>query len=229
MASIFNAAKDEKYHGVRGLAEAANRYLSSLGNADGARVSERTIRYYITEGLFDHEFPKHGVTSVFGYEHLLTLLVIRKLQTDRLPISFIRTLLAQKTVDELEKLLGEDVRVFGSRTDLEAYRTATGHTDDSEVMELHANPGPDQKKEARAYLESLLFDAAASPEAEPPAFSLAPEPAPASRGSSDWRRYEIVPGVELHVARRFRPGRDANFRQRILLLIDGILQSRESK
>lgn len=233
--------RDAEFHGVRELAEAAEKLLRSSGTSQEKGTvaeypNERTVRYYITEGLLDQAIKRKGVTSVFGYEHLLTLLVIKKLQADGVPIKVIKDLISNKSIDELEKLLGEEVKVFTSLTELDEYRTSTGHTDDSEVMtfndvlfsasRLDTPASAPPKNKAREYLESLLMDRTKMPGPKP---KDASKTQPANTTStSDWRRYEIVPGVELHISRRFRPPRDESFRQRILVLIDGILGTRGS-
>ena len=196
--------------------------------------NERTIPYYITEGLLDQAIEKRGVTSIFGYEHLLTLLVIKKLQSDGLPISVIKSLIAGRSVEELEKLFGEEVHTFTNERELEDFRRSIGHTDESEVQrvapsQISAPPEPPKKNAAKEYLESLLFKPRRKEETEPPAMARSPARAPTPTGSTDWRRYEIVPGVELHISRSFRPPQDKGFRNRLLVLIDGILQSRERR
>lgn len=242
MSISLRDLKDIEYNGVRELAEAAERVLRSSGTSQERGTvaeypNERTVRYYITEGLLDQAIKKRGVTSVFGYEHLLTLLTIKKLQSDGLPISVIKNLIAGRSIEDLEKLLGEEVHVFTDQEELDEFRRSIRHTDDSEVRILpsaslqltkSALPPP-QKNEAKEFLESLLFAAGPPTESEPPALAARPpKPLPA-RGSSDWRRYEIVPGLELHIARSFRPPKEPNFRQRILVLIDGILHAREQR
>ena len=243
MANALDELKNVEYVGVRELAAAAEHFLRSAGTSQEKGTvkdfpNERTIRYYITEGLLDQAIEKRGVTSVFGYEHLLTLLVIKKLQSDGLPISVIKTLITGKSVEELEKLFGEEVHTFASEQDLADFRRSIGHTDDSEVervtFAMSAAPAPPpeapKKNAAKEYLESLLFKPRRKEEPEPPAFARAAAPSPpAQPGSTDWRRYEIVPGVELHIARSFRPPQDKGFRNRLLVLIDGILQSRERR
>jgi DNA-binding transcriptional MerR regulator len=233
--------RDAEFHGVRELAEAAKAYLSSTKTSPQKSTAtefpnERTVRYYITEGLLDQAIKRKGVTSVFGYEHLLTLLVIKKLQADGVPIKVIKDLIANKPFDELEKLLGEEVKVFTNRPELDAYRTSIGHTDDSEVMtfndvqfsasRLDPPASAPRKNKAREYLESLLMDRTKKSGSKPDDASTTQTGKATS--TSDWRRYEIVPGVELHISRRFRAPKDDSFRQRILVLIDGILGSRES-
>jgi DNA-binding transcriptional MerR regulator len=246
MSNLLEDLKDIEYNGVRELARAAEHFLRSTGMIQEKGTvadypNERTIRYYITEGLLDQAIKKRGVTSVFGYEHLLTLLTIKKLQSDGLPVSVIKTLISDKSTEELEKLLGEEVHVFTSQTDLDDYRRSIGHTDDSEVVVLGSMPPPSmrvsspimapppdpKKNEAKEYLESLLFEQGSKPERPPSSRPPSAPPQPRlARGTSDWRRYEIVPGVELHIARSFRPPQDETYRQRILVLIDGIINSR---
>ena len=256
MSNSLDSYKDKEFEGVRGLAKAAEAALRSMGTSQEKGTvaeypNERTIRYYITEGLLDKAIKSKGVTSVFGYEHLLTLLVIKKLQADGLPISIIKTVMQDRDIEELEKLLGEEVRVFHSEADLQAYRDGTGHTDDSDVMRIErprfsSAPEPrneakdvlnqisftdaaEPKNEAKEFLESLLFSRERTGE-EPPKPSgagMTRQLQPRSATTSDWRRYEIVEGVELHIARSFRPPQDEAFRQRLLVLIDGVLSSRE--
>jgi DNA-binding transcriptional MerR regulator len=238
---LIEQLRDAEFNGVRELAEAAEAYLRSTKTSPQKGTAtefpnERTVRYYITEGLLDQAIKRKGVTSVFGYEHLLTLLVIKKLQADGVPIKVIKDLIADKSVDELEKLLGEEVKVFTSQSDLDTYRTSVGHTDDSEVMTFNdvmfsaSRPDPPAsappKNKAREYLESLLMDRTKKSGPKPDDAGTAQVAKTTS--TSDWRRYEIVPGVELHISRRFRPPKDDSFRQRILVLIDGVLGSRES-
>ena len=139
MTKALDALKNVEYAGVRELARAAEHFLRTTGTSQEKGTvkdfpNERTIRYYITEGLLDQAIEKRGVTSIFGYEHLLTLLVIKKLQSDGLPISVIKTITNGRSVEELEKLLGEDVRVFRSERELEEFRRSIGHADEREVQ-----------------------------------------------------------------------------------------------
>ena len=239
MTKALDALKNVEYAGVRELARAAEHFLRTTGTSQEKGTvkdfpNERTIRYYITEGLLDQAIEKRGVTSIFGYEHLLALLVIKKLQSDGLPISVIKTITNGRSVEELEKLLGEDVRVFRSERELEELRRSIGHADEHEVqraaLPVAAAPPAEapKKNSAKRYLESLLLDPRRKEEPASPAIAPAPPPLRPA-GTSDWRRYEIVPGVELHIARSFRPPQDKGFRKRLLVLIDGILQSRERR
>ena len=154
---------------------------------------ERTIRYYISEGLVQASEEKQGTASVFGYVSLLQLVVVKKLQADHLPIRKIRDLVAGKSEQELETLLG-----IGEEAGKKA-------------------------NDAKRYLESLLTGTTSSPPspvapprvgrrmnaaAAPPPPSAGPDPAPGS-----WHRVEIEPGLELHIRSDYaRPATSARTR-----------------
>lgn len=248
MASSLEHLKNIEYNGVRELARAAEHFLRSTGTTQEKGTvadypNERTIRFYITEGLLDQAIKKRGVTSVFGYEHLLTLLAIKKLQSDGLPISVIKTLIPDKTTEELEALLSDEIGTLPPAaslfSDVQSLEMMEDGMDFAEIpagmrpaappMAAAAPPEP-KKNEAKEYLRSLLLGREKRP--EPPARAtpnLPPAQPNLPRGTSDWRRYEIFPGVELHISRSYRPQHDETFRQRLLVLIDGILQSRERR
>src|SRR5690349_12976872 len=67
-------------------------------------VTERTVRYYITEGLLPPPTGSTPFNSRYGYEHWLRLHFIRRLKEEYLPLSEIKNLLAGRTVTELESL-----------------------------------------------------------------------------------------------------------------------------
>src|SRR5438128_10696791 len=102
-----------KLVGVAELAAEAAKILTESGLAqERGTVSElpdeRTIRYSRTEGLIPPADEKQGTASVFGYRHLLQLLVVKKLQSEHLPIRKIRDLVEGRTERELERLLGAE-------------------------------------------------------------------------------------------------------------------------
>lgn len=244
--------KYQEFNGVRELAEGAERYLRAHGTSQEKGTvaeypNERTIRYYLSEGLLESPNEKRGVASVFGYSHLLSLVLIKKLQSEGLPISVIRILIRNKSDDELEKLINEEVRLFTSVKDLESYRSSSGHTDDDDVKVIKGT-GEDLRLDsydrsgsnATKYLNSLRTDRGGKTEREPPKISpplffqsaegwtdsdtqalrsMAPDP------PEEWRRHEILPGLELHVSSRFKMPEDTDLRKRLFLLIDAILSS----
>src|SRR4028118_1550782 len=81
---------------------------------------ERTLRYYLAEGLLSPASDKQGTASVFGYVHLLQLLVVKKLQSEHLPIRKIKELVDGRTERELERLLGLDAKA-GAKQEAHSY------------------------------------------------------------------------------------------------------------
>jgi DNA-binding transcriptional MerR regulator len=95
--------------------EAVNRIVVDLPleQPDDRRVSselnERTLRYYISEGLMDAPDDK-GSAAVYSKKHLLQVLVVKALQARYLPIKRIREILWRKSNKELEGILRDYVR-----------------------------------------------------------------------------------------------------------------------
>jgi DNA-binding transcriptional MerR regulator len=161
---------------------------------------ERTIRFYITENLIPPSTEKKGTASVFGYEHLLALLAIKKLQAQNLPIKKIREILVGKTISELEKLLGIDA------------------------------PKTSAKNEAQQYLETLLYkQGSETNEPQPPLFARA-SPSNSSdqesnpRTAQSWKRFEIARGLELHIEKKFKVPSDSKERRTLIKVIEEIIQ-----
>jgi len=110
--------RGKKYVGLPEFARVAEQLLAEMGleQERGTVTSvpdERTIRYYMTEGLIQTPGERQGTASVFGYLNLLQLLTVKKLQAEHLPIRKIRELVAGKSEQELEIMLG--VRSTGGR------------------------------------------------------------------------------------------------------------------
>ncbi len=66
-------------------------------------VTERTVRYYIKEGLLPPPIG-NGPSSHYGYEHWLRLKLIRRLKAEYLPLAEIKSRLAEKSLAELDKI-----------------------------------------------------------------------------------------------------------------------------
>ena len=110
MASVHKE-KGRKYVGLPEFARVSGQLVSELQleQQRGTVTSvpdERTIRYYLAEGLIQTPEEKQGTASVFNYLNLLQLLTVKKLQAEHLPIRKIRELVAGKTEQELETLVG---------------------------------------------------------------------------------------------------------------------------
>ena len=174
--------KGKRYVGLLEFARVGEQILADMGleQARGTVTSvpdERTIRYYMAEGLIQTPGERQGTASLFGYLNLLQLLTVKKLQAEHLPIRKIRELVAAKSEQKLEMLLG-----VGSVAAKKSRET-----------------------DARRYLESLLAPESV-PLAKQAAAAPPPPPAPQMLDqSASWQRLEIEPGLELHIRSDYSP------------------------
>jgi DNA-binding transcriptional MerR regulator len=111
MAMSVLKEKGRKYVGLPEFARVSGQLVAELQleQQRGTVTSvpdERTIRYYLAEGLIQTPEERQGTASVFSYLNLLQLLTVKKLQAEHLPIRKIRELVAGKSEQELETLLG---------------------------------------------------------------------------------------------------------------------------
>ncbi len=176
--------RGRKYVGLPEFADVCERIVSDLDlEQERGTVSvvpdQRTIRYYIAEGLIQAPDEKQGTASVFSYLNLLQVVAVKKLQAEHLPIRKIRELVAGKTERELETLVG-----IGERSNA-------------------------KDNEAKRYLESLLTSApeGASPLRSARRSTTMQSPPAASPASSpgSWDRIEVEPGLELHIRSDYSP------------------------
>lgn len=104
--------------------------------ADKAGVTKRTIHYYISKGLL---LPPEGsgVNSIYNEEHLERILLIKKLQSEYMPLNKIREYILEspnekvkteeaKTDDEMEIYFRENIcnifEIHYSKENGEKYR-----------------------------------------------------------------------------------------------------------
>src|SRR5690349_21320593 len=111
MSQTVLKERGKKYVGLPEFARVSEQVLAEIGleQERGTVTSvpdERTIRYYMAEGLIQTPGERQGTASVFGYLNLLQLLTVKKLQAEHLPIRKIRELVAGKSEPELEIMLG---------------------------------------------------------------------------------------------------------------------------
>lgn len=213
MREWLEGARRGKYVGVAGLAEEAARILAESGAARQGRGTvtelpdERTVRYYLAEGLIPAAEEKQGTASVFGFRHLLQLLVVKKLQAEGLPIRAIRELVAGKTERQLERLLG--------------------------TAEQGPAQGSAARGEALGYLESLLQKSPSAPlPSSVPARSSPPSAPPASSSAAaheTWARVELEPGLELHVSDSYHAPQGGGTLRRLSQIFLNVLRAHGAK
>lgn len=217
MSAQLEKIRGQKYIGVVELANQAARILAEIGTTqDRGTVSEmpdeRTLRYYLAEGLLSPAADKRGTASVFGHVHLLQLLVVKKLQSEHLPIRKIKELVNGRTERELERLLGLDARKAGAKNDALGYLEKLLTSPTSHAAAAPSHPPRNQKSAAPA-------DALTGP-----ARNLAAQRQAAPTGPATWERMEIEPGLELHVRGDYASPVDAKEVRRLTRLILNALE-----
>ena len=162
-------------------------------------VPVRTIRFYITQGLIPGPEGR-GTATTYSEEHLLKLRLVRRLSEQRVPLADIKAKMDGLALSEVKALLQEQ-----EQRDAE--------------LDLAA-----KESSPRAYVAALLDRAQSlreAPSGQPPPPSrthrlLHAQP-PVSQRSEAWQRWELAPGVELHVRQ------DAETRHKSL--IDALLRA----
>lgn len=205
--------RQTKYVGVAELANEAARILAESGFAqERGTVSEmpdeRTVRYYLTEGLIPPADEKQGTASVFGYRHLVQLLVVKKLQAEHLSIRKIRELVEGRSERELEKLLGLE----GSHT---VRNEALSYLEKLLTTSTSSTHAPHTIK--RSAMMSAPLSAAAA--------SSSPQSSQTSMLGGTWSRIELEPGLELHVLDRYQPPREAKGLRKLAQLVLRVIES----
>lgn len=154
--------------------------LSIQELADETGVSVRTIRYYIAEGLLPSAGAR-GRSATYGDEHLLRLRLIRRLVEQRRPLAEIRGKLANLSLAELRALACEE----------EKRSERLRSTEDT------LSP--------REYIAALLREKSPEPvryssrASSPPDFESSTSSERPARSAEVWERWDLAPGVELHV------------------------------
>jgi DNA-binding transcriptional MerR regulator len=136
----------------------------------------RTIRFYTAHLLVDKPASREGGNALYGYRHLLQILVIKYLQSQYLPLLKIKSLVENADNRELELLMP-------------AYASATA-----------TNRGL-AREGLRITTRSFLQNTPAAASAPPPPEKAVVEPAGGmTPGADTWHRIAVGPGIELHVS-----------------------------
>jgi len=218
MSAHLENLRSRKYVGVVELAKQAAIMLAEIGTTqDRGTVSEmpdeRTLRYYLAEGLLSPAPDKQGTASVFGYLHLLQLLVVKKLQSEHLPIRKIKELVDGRTERELERLLGLDAKA-GAKNEALSYL---------EKLLTRATSPASPTLPRRQNLTSPSAISKLTPN-----FSNSRQAAPS--GPATWERVEIEPGLELHVRGDYAlPVETKGVRRLARLILDALEAQRGNK
>ncbi|HEY6328531.1 MAG TPA: MerR family transcriptional regulator [Blastocatellia bacterium] len=230
MPKLLQSVQTKKFVGVAELADQAAKMLGLIAPVQERGTvtevpDERTVRYYLNEGLISPAEEKQGTSSVFGYRHLLQLLAVKKLQSEHLPIRKILELVPNRENRDLERLLG-----FASEGDSGGENEATRYLESllvaSSLPPGAAHPGsrpqpPEPPAQPKGHSGGVgprriaVQMAMAHPPSPPAPMSQQPreqtsgpmtmDRLPTIQRAVTWDRIEIQPGLELHVRSDYRP------------------------
>ena len=159
--------------------------------AKKARVSVRTIRFYVNEGLLPAPDTR-GRYSVYTDEYLDRLELIRRLKDSFLPLKEIRANVSSLSWEEVQASLA-DLR----KQDAQTQRAAMAGEDTWQGQRFS-----ERRSSAAEYIAELLSS-------KPANRPLPPQPVglPAASKTADssgareesWQRIHLAPGIELHI------------------------------
>lgn len=154
--------------------------------ADVAGVTPRTVRYYLAQGLLP-AVGQSGPGSKYDSGHLARLRLIRRLQTEHLPLSEIRRRMDGLADDDIRSLAGNAAPAPPTESALDYLRSVLAPADPSAP-----SPAP------HAVAERLD-----EPYAPTPSTSAAAPEAPSAQPieRSQWERIVLASDVELHIRR----------------------------
>jgi DNA-binding transcriptional MerR regulator len=187
-------------------AEALVSYLGELlpritGAQERYKVTDipsiRTLRFYTSRGMLDKPLAYDGRTALYGYRHLLQVVVIKCLQANHLPLTKVREMLQGLRNEDLEGLLeisGENCQA--GKFELPDYQEPPPGKDFSQPAK---GPGL-----ASPLLQGILkskFDTL-PPKPKKSMVAWEADAIIIDEGRSkpaSWQRLEVEPGVELHL------------------------------
>ena len=144
-----------------------------------ASVTPRTVHFYVQQGLLPPA-GSPGPGARYGQGHASRIKLIRLLQKQHLPLAEIAKRIKVLTDEQVDALVAETKqrRAEGKGTALDYIRS---------VLAESKAPGPDASRTASRGL------------ARSSSANSAPAAAPAAR--SQWERYTLADGMELHIRR----------------------------
>jgi DNA-binding transcriptional MerR regulator len=164
----------------------AKTFRSCFGDAEEDELKERLLRHYVSKGLLSAP-AKEGQQNVFGFQHLMELLAVRKLQSERaLTLIGMQNLAAGKDIEYLYHILTRDVRL-----------------DVSPVDKTEAKPGAKGNAEALSAIREI--ERATRRRQGPAARPAEHLPGLLADGSQRWKAHHLLaPGLELVISDDFQ-------------------------
>lgn len=254
--TLLPTFRGRKFIGTSELAAIATSILSQTGTSQERGtvkedVDERTVRYYQTEGLLDTPTEKKGPASVYGYKHLLTLVVIKQLQSHDLPIKKIKRIIQGMSESDLESILEStptlEPKARTAKDEAKEYLEGISRTIEWEPSSprgkinrsVHSSPRMIMSSPPQAEKEDLtskldgedagtsdVYRSVLRANLEHRVYSIIGDasPSPEEPLGESWRRFEIAPGVELSIRKDVATYTDEEIRNSILKTIEKALR-----
>ena len=169
--------------------------LSQLAALAG--VSPRTVRFYVAQGLLRGP-EAAGPATRYEEGHLARLRLIRRLQSQHLPLAEIRRRLEGLSDEQVVELLGSALPVEPAESALDYVRALLDQSRQAPAEQVAA--AMPRAARAPASPPRLAFPAGPSAAASAPSPQAAESTSPAAQ-RSQWERVSLGPDVELHVRR----------------------------
>ncbi|HEY8743824.1 MAG TPA: MerR family transcriptional regulator [Chloroflexota bacterium] len=193
--------------------------LSIEALAERVGVPLRTIRFYIARGLLPGPGSR-GKSAAYGEEHLLRLQLIRRLSESRVPLEEIRTRLGGLSLDEVRLLLAEEDR---RGAELQVAERAPSPKEYVSALLRRAQAARQGPLDAPSYLPPGAVGSPLPSGALGSSLPASPLPERSVPAPAEfWQRWELTPGVELHVR-----GDVARQRQRLIERLRAVAESFE--
>lgn len=166
-------------------------------------ITPRLVRHYTTVGMVD-EPKKAGKYAIYTYRHLLQLLLVRRLLAEGMSANVINDLARQKSNIELKNWLTGDVQldVFSPE---ESNNSALDY-----LQKLRSRHSVPKTQSPSQPLQEKQYDSPKKPN----------QPT-----SSQWIRWEIMPGLELHIRSDFKFPKTLNQQEQLLEKIKNLIET----
>lgn len=126
--------------------------------AEKAGVTKRTIHYYISKGLL---LPPEGtgINSLYNDEHLERILLIKKLQSEYMPLNKIREYILENPKEKVRKSAKEMKAKVINKEEREVYI----RENICDVFEIHYSKENEEKygyiiENVKKYVEKMMGD-----------------------------------------------------------------------
>lgn len=168
-----------------------------------ADISERTVRYYITEGLLPPS-QGSGLAASYTQYHLYILLAIRWMKNQYLPLAEIRQRLQNLTTAELKEIALQAALNQSPQTAAQPYSdNALDYLAQLRAGHKFGSPDANQSNPNQVNRIAPIRSVQAAQTNWPPITPPAPANEPGEVGEN-WQRITLAPEIELHY--RPQPG-----------------------